>query len=189
MTTSLFRTVLGPVFEDLPPSLKVLHSGHAQTVWNGQATTRYDKNILAGLIRKSLKIHTSMGKVPITVTISAAPSCEKWERSFDGKGFKSQLSAGKGRNARLMIERFGPLSVAMAIVKKGDELHFIPRRWFILGCPMPKALLPRGTSFEYEKDGIFHFDVEIRVPLAGVIAAYKGSLTIADIEPAKRKTD
>jgi hypothetical protein len=34
-----------------------------------------------------------------------------------------------------------------------------------------------GTSFESEKDGRFRFDVEIAVPLIGLIVAYRGTLS------------
>ena len=41
---------------------------------------------------------------------------------------------------------------------------------------MPRFLMPTGTSFEEERDGQFHFDVEIATPLTGLIVAYKGRL-------------
>lgn len=172
----IFKRVLGDAFETLPPQLKVLHGGEKHTVWRGEAETRYDKNILVRLIRKVTGIKAGLGTVPVTVTIDADSEAETWERSFDGKGFKSRLSPGTGCNKHLMMEKFGPLSVALSLEVKNHELHFVPRRWFILGCPMPNALLPRGTSFECEKNGMFYFDVEIRVPMAGLIAAYKGVL-------------
>ena len=42
--------------------------------------------------------------------------------------------------------------------------------------PLPRTLLPRGTSFESERDGRFGFDVEIAAPFVGLIVAYRGRL-------------
>lgn len=52
----------------------------------------------------------------------------------------------------------------------------VPRQWSFLGLPMPRLLLPKGTSFETERDGDFAFDVEIALPLIGRIVAYRGIL-------------
>ena len=67
---------------------------------------------------------------------------------------------------------------ALGVVDLFDEerLFLIPRKWSLFGLPMPKALLPKGKSFETEENGQFCFDVEIRVPIAGLIVAYKGRL-------------
>ncbi len=52
----------------------------------------------------------------------------------------------------------------------------IPRRWSCLGVPLPGFLLPRGQTFETEAEGKFCFDVEITVPILGIIVAYIGTL-------------
>jgi hypothetical protein len=41
---------------------------------------------------------------------------------------------------------------------------------------MPRWLMPGGDSFETVKDGRFRFHVEIRLPLAGLVARYRGWL-------------
>ena len=64
----------------------------------------------------------------------------------------------------------------MALVAEGARLLFVPRRWWIFGLPMPKALIPGGESFETVEAGQFRFDVEIRVPLLGRVVRYRGAL-------------
>jgi len=98
------------------------------------------------------------------------------EASFDGKSFSSVQSAGEGRNEYLLVERFGIASFAMALVVEGDRLILVPRRWSLLGLPMPRFFLPTGSSFETVQDGQFCFDVQIAIPLIGLIVAYKGRL-------------
>jgi hypothetical protein len=41
---------------------------------------------------------------------------------------------------------------------------------------MPRWLMPGGTSYETDVDGKFQFNVEIRLPVAGLVVAYKGVL-------------
>ena len=42
--------------------------------------------------------------------------------------------------------------------------------------PLPKALLPKGASFETQLDGTFRFNVEIATPVVGLIVRYQGQL-------------
>ena len=44
------------------------------------------------------------------------------------------------------------------------------------GMPLPRSLLPEGTSFEEERDGVFHFDVTFKAPIVGFIVGYRGWL-------------
>ena len=62
----------------------------------------------------------------------------------------------------------------------GYRLVLIPRRWSLFAIPMPKVLLPKGASFETEREGKFCFDVEIAMPLVGRIVAYRGTLQEGD---------
>jgi hypothetical protein len=101
---------------------------------------------------------------------------EHWTRDFDGKVFSSVQSSGTGKDAHLIVEKFGAISVSLALIVEGDRLLLVPRRWSIWGVPLPRMLLPAGTSFETERNGKFCFDVEISAPLAGLIVAYKGEL-------------
>ncbi|MEH6359815.1 MAG: DUF4166 domain-containing protein [Amylibacter sp.] len=41
---------------------------------------------------------------------------------------------------------------------------------------MPKVLLPKSETREYEMGGIFHFDVSLSAPLCGLLVKYQGLL-------------
>ena len=96
------------------------------------------------------------------------------EASF--KSFSSLQTQGIGRNAYLLVERFGWFSISLALVVDDNRLFLIPRRWSCLSVPLPSVLLPGGKSFESEKNGQFNFDVEISAPIIGLIVTYKGAL-------------
>jgi hypothetical protein len=41
---------------------------------------------------------------------------------------------------------------------------------------MPKSLLPRGDMYECADDGHFRFHVDVRLPVAGHLVTYEGTL-------------
>jgi len=55
-------------------------------------------------------------------------------------------------------------------------LWFVIRRWSVCGIPLPRALAPRGDSYEFVEAGRFHFHVEIVHPFTGLIVRYRGWL-------------
>lgn len=171
----VFRTILGDQFENIPPKLQALH-GDPETIWTGEAKVQGASNPLAKLIAAIVGVNIKTGQTPLTVKFTADETGEHWIRNFGGQVFRSRFSLGKGRNTHLAVERFGIVKVGLALVKDGERLRFIPRRCTVLGIPLPKFLMPQEESFEYEKDGKFHFNVAVRLPIIGLIAAYEGWL-------------
>ena len=76
----------------------------------------------------------------------------------------------------LLVERFGPIAFAMAVVVRDGRLHLVQLRWTFLGMPMPRWMLPTGTVCEHDADGRFNFHVEIVLPIVGLVVAYRGWL-------------
>ncbi|QWT21486.1 DUF4166 domain-containing protein [Bacillus sp. NP157] len=176
-TAPLYRRVLGNAFDTLPATLQALHgiAGHRQ--WRGHADVRHGSGILARIVRALVGFPKAGSHVPVTVTFTPeADGAERWTRSFGFRDFSSLQALGRGRGAHLLTERFGVASFALALVVDNGRLALVPRRWSVLGIPMPRFLLPRGVSHEYEADGRFHFDVEISAPLVGLIVHYQGEL-------------
>jgi len=62
--------------------------------------------------------------------------------------------------------------IAMAMWRRNCKA---PRR------PLPLWLAPGGTAFEFAVEGRFHFDVEIRHWLTGLIVRYHGWLAPRDV--------
>jgi hypothetical protein len=172
----LYRRILGSAFETLPPRLRELHGSATERRWTGHAEVRRGRGILARGIAALMGFPPETSRAAVMVIFTPEGAAERWTRSFDGRRFSSLQSYGAGRNAYLLVERFGIASVALALVVEGDRLLLVPRRWSLLGVPMPRFLLPRGLSFETEEEGRFRFDVEIAAPIVGLIVAYKGVL-------------
>jgi Domain of unknown function (DUF4166)/Saccharopine dehydrogenase NADP binding domain len=172
----LYQQLLGSAFEALPVQVQALHGSMAARRWAGTADVKRGTGVLAKIISRVVGFPSAASQVAVSVTFSPEGDGERWTRNFGGKTFSSFQERGAGKNASLLLESFGSLSVALALIVEGDQLFLVPRRWAFLGIPLPKAFLPGGRSFETEKDGQFCFDVEISAPLIGLIVAYKGIL-------------
>jgi hypothetical protein len=168
--------VLGSTYVTLPKQVQALHLGTHARRWSGVSQVRRGSGMLARAIAAAIGFPPAGANVPVTVAFTPENGGERWTRDFDGRRFRSWQRRGAGRNDALLMERFGLIDVALALVVEGGRLTLVPRRWFCLGIPMPKALLPKGTTFETEVDGRFVFDVEIAAPVVGLIVAYRGSL-------------
>ena len=175
-TAPLYRRVLLSAFDRLPPQVQALHDDTKARTWTGHAKVRRGTGLLGRLIGRVFKFPKTGTAIPVSVTLSPCEGGEVWTRNFDGQIFSSTQTLGQGRNSHLIVERFGAVKVALAIVVKDEKLFLIPRRWAVFGIPLPGFLLPSGNSFEAEVDGAFCFDVEIAAPIVGLIVAYQGTL-------------
>ena len=174
--SSIYQRVLGPAFDQLPPSVRVLHGSQGRRNWSGIAQVRRGRGLLARLAALLFGFPKVGDGIPVVVTFSPDRGGERWTRNFGGRQFHSHQSCGTGKDSYLLIERFGAIAVSLALVIDDGKLRLIPRRWSVLGIPMPQALLPAGASFEAEEAGRFKFDVEISLPFVGPIVSYKGIL-------------
>ncbi|MEG2806334.1 DUF4166 domain-containing protein [Stenotrophomonas sp.] len=178
---ALYPQLLGSAFATLPAPVQALHADRHARQWRGLAEVRRGKGVLSRLVGAVFGFPPAGQAVPVAVAFAPERGGERWTRDFDGRRFSSWQRRGQGRDAYLLVERFGLVDVALALVVEDDRLHLVARRWSCLGIPLPAALLPGGRTFETERDGRFVFDVEIAAPLVGLIVAYRGSL---QAEPA-----
>lgn len=175
-----YQAVLEDRFTELPAPLQKFHGPNAPRTWSGEASVREGRNPIAKLIRRLFGFPAPRKQVPLTFELDRQGAREIWTRHFGSQRLRSGRALGKGRNKHLIIEWFGPVRVALAVTLEGDRGHLVSRKWWFLGVPMPRALRPTGDSFEKEIDGRFAFDVEVRAPLIGLIAGYRGTLQPAE---------
>ncbi len=172
-----YRQILGSAFDHLPPSLQRLHQPGPKSQWSGRATVQTGTSRLAILVARLFGFPRAGSDIPVTVTFrTAADGTETWGRNFAGRLMRSTQAAGRGRNTHLITERFGPFAFGLALVLQDNRLNITPRRWTLFGLPLPKALMPRGNSYETERDGKFRFHVEIDLPVIGPVVTYDGWL-------------
>lgn len=172
----LYARVLGSAYRELPPAIRALHGHRANHAVSGRASVERGAGLLSRLVGALVGFPAAGADVPVRVSFEIERGREIWTRDFAGRRFRSVQSAGRGRNAYLVDERFGPFSFGLALLVEDSRLRLVVRNWRFLGLPLPRFLAPSGDSFENAEDGRFNFHVEIAHPLIGLIVRYRGWL-------------
>lgn len=176
----LYRRVLGEAWDRLPAPIRAMHALDGEKTVTGEATAIRGRGPLAWLAGLVMGFPKAGEDVPVTVKFTpqtlGSRGGELWRRTFAGTSFQSFQEDGRGRSEGLMVERFGPIGIAMAVLVEGERLVLVIRRVTLFGIPLPSWMRPGGVAYEHTADGRFNFFVEIRAPLAGLIVGYRGWL-------------
>ncbi|MBB2755790.1 UNVERIFIED_ORG: hypothetical protein GGI57_006539 [Rhizobium aethiopicum] len=177
----LYHRLLGSAFERLPPGIAAMHSGGQSggaRVASGRARIERGSGWLARIVARLIGFPPAGEDVPVTVRFAADGEKEIWTRNFGNKSFHSLQLEDKGRDRHLLAEVFGPFRVLVALVPKGNKLRLVVRGWRFSGIPLPLFLAPGGETYEEEREGRFHFHVEIGGRLTGLVVRYTGWLVV-----------
>jgi saccharopine dehydrogenase-like NADP-dependent oxidoreductase len=173
----LFRRLLGDAYDALPPAIRQAHEVHGVLVLEGTADATGPDHILSALIAQLFRLPRSGQNLPVRVEMrSEDDGSETWTRIYPGVTMRSNLRNADAKTQQL-DEVFGPVSVRLQwkADKRCLQLRTISAR--VCGFPLPDFLRPRSRAGEtVGKDGQFHFDVPIALPLIGNIVHYKGTL-------------
>jgi hypothetical protein len=172
----LYRRILGDAYTTLPLPWQVMHDLKSELTATGVGSVERGKGLIARLAAAIVGFPPAGKDVPVEVAFRLKNGREVWQRNFAGRRFASTQEEGKGRNGRLMCERFGVFNFAMALVVEGERMRLVMRRWSLFGLRLPLPLAPRIDAYEYVEDGRFRFHVEIGHPLTGLIVHYRGWL-------------
>ena len=174
---SIYQQALGAAYEKLDKPLQEFHRKSGSFAMEGKADISNGYGLMAKIVRSVFGFPSARTECPLTVTIGITDKGEHWERRFNGKRMYSFQQPGRGRDAGLIVERFGAISVGLAVAENRGRLELVPRNWRFLGVPMPNFLLPSGRIFEHGANDRLNFNVEIRLPIVGPVVSYKGWLT------------
>jgi len=175
----LYRKLLGSAWDQLPWQIRALHSVTSESTYEGICSVDRGRNPLSRLVAALYGFPAAGSDLPVTVNFKAEDGGERWTRTIGGARFFSVQKPGRGRSERFLLERFGPVSVDIALVVDGASLRYVVCGWRLLGIPMPRWLGPRSTAFETVENEKFRFDVEIALPFAGLIVRYRGLLDVS----------
>jgi short subunit dehydrogenase-like uncharacterized protein len=175
----LYARVMGPAFDELPPSLRAMHGVLADDGARGRAVVTRGRNPIARMIA-GLVGFPAEGEHDLHVAFAERGGIERWTRDFSGRRFTSRLFERGGR----LNEQFGAIRFAFDLPSDSNGLSMVIRRWWLGPLPMPLALAPRAPAREWEEEDRFHFDVAIALPLIGPLVHYRGWLEAEPRPPA-----
>ena len=168
----LYRRIMGDAFDRLPPAVQAMHMVIGDAGAEGVADVSSGGPV-ARLIARLFGLPAAGRSVPLHLRMQEEEGVETWTRTFGKSSFASRLS----QRGQLLVERFGLLRFGMALAPEPSGLSMPLRRWWIGPVPMPLRLAPRIRGFEEARTDGFHFDVEIRLLLVGLLTRYRGRLT------------
>jgi hypothetical protein len=167
---SLYRRVLGARFDALPEVLRRFHDEPAGGRAHG--TLRVDR--ASGWLRNGLALLSGMPAaataVPVRLQIAVEGDRERWIRHFDQSRVQTVQWAWRG----LLMESFGPVAFACALVVEGSRLHYEFRRAWFSVFPLPRWLAPHVVSFVDAGEGGWRLTVRIFAPILGELVRYEG---------------
>lgn len=176
-TEPVYRQVMANAWDAMPAEWRAVHDLRegALTV-AGRASVERGRGLLARFVGAVVGFPKAGADVPVSVTFERKGWGELWTRTFAGKSFSSWQEPGRLSLRHLVVERFGPLAIAMAPVVEDGRMSLVIRNVTAFGVPLPLWLSPTTAAHEEIVDGRFHFDVEIGHPLTGMIVRYRGWL-------------
>ena len=172
----LYRRILQNKWQSLPVAIREMHDLHGAKSVEGSAVVERGKGIIATFIATLFRFPHAGTSVPVRVDFTLKNGQETWQRVFAEKSFRSIQFEGRGRYENLICERFGPITFGIALVADGPKLRLVIRSWDFLSLPLPLFLAPQGDTHETEQVTKFHFHVEIKLPIVGLIVRYQGWL-------------
>jgi hypothetical protein len=167
---SLYRRLLGPAFDTLPPALRSFHD--VETEWRGRASFRVTrgKGVLRNLTAALGGLPPEGENVPLRLRVVAEGARERWIRHFGGHKLESVQWAQGG----LMVESFRGMRLGFRLAVEGPALKLYPARAWLLGLPWPRFLAPRGTGVEVGQADGCAVVVRVELPLLGFLVQYEG---------------
>jgi hypothetical protein len=169
----LFCRVLGESFATLSPRVRALHLREGTHRYRGEVEVERGHGLLARMCGRATLLPPA-GHGPIEVEIAAGAVGEHWSRHVGGYVMRSRLWDRDG----LLHERLGLVTFAFRLVAHDGGIAWRVVRASALGVPLPLRWFDGVAAREGERDGRYTFDVCAVLPVAGLLARYRGWLDV-----------
>jgi len=170
MTTALYRRILGPAFEQMPPSLQTFHDITRPKVFTASFNITRADGWLRNLACRFGGLPAAGEDVPMRLRVVPDGDAEIWDREFGSQRLRSIQQFRDG----LMVETVGAIRFGFRLLVEGKSLRLkLEKAWF-LGVRCPLWLAPGGSGIETgEADGC-GVVVRATAPLLGQLVQYEG---------------
>ncbi len=149
---------------------------------------RLDEGLAGWLVRR-LGLPASQAGVPARVRFRRGPDYVHLHRDYGGDVLETTFFQTK--TPGFLLERFGPFWLLVEGVCSVAGLTFFVRKfWLWRRIRLPLWIAPRIDAREFERDGVYAFEVEIGLPPFGRLIRYEGELRpIARSEDSSQPRD
>ena len=172
--TTVFSDALGAAWADILPSVRHFHTSPSDQTRTGTIMVQVAARPGLAFALRLVGMPYESGTFPLVIQVRRTEQRERWIRFINGKVYTTTLYNG-GRNC--IVERLGPLAVALNTDEKGNGIVQTEATIHVFGIPVPKALCPRILTTQYEMNGRYQFFVSLNAPFKlGPILHYSGWL-------------
>jgi hypothetical protein len=173
-TNSLYRQVLGKDFDALACELQTFHSTTGRLKFSGQCSVTGPHTRLGKLMGWVFGLPKATEQTGLLFELDADSMQETWRRHFPHRLMISRMRVVRGS----LVERLGPADLHFGLRAENGKLAMLLQGISIAGIRCPKLLLPSVVADETASPGKLHFNVAARLPLVGLLVAYRGFLHI-----------
>jgi uncharacterized protein DUF4166 len=177
----MYETLVGEAaWNRLPAGLRAIHSpGRAR----GRVRVRRGSGFAARLLGWICRFPAETDDVEVELCVSETGRGLRWDRRFGTVRMRSEQHVAGGR----LRESFGPLVCDLEVGASNERLDFVVRRVsLVVGrwhARLPSSLAPRiGGRAEACGTGA-RIEIEVWLPLAGLVLAYAGFVEAAGGAP------
>ncbi|HEY1090344.1 MAG TPA: DUF4166 domain-containing protein [Burkholderiaceae bacterium] len=177
---SMYERAMGEHFASLPSAVQRFHRLTGHHVLQGRVETQAPKTPLAKLLAICLGSPRQAVQGSLRFELDAKPEVESWTRHFPGRTMSSQLRlVGREMDGQIE-ERLGAARLRFDLQADDGRLSMRLIRLRFLGIPCPTFLIPGIVAEETGSGEHFNFRVQVRLPLIGLVADYRGHLQLSE---------
>jgi hypothetical protein len=188
-TTGVYRQLLGSSWSALGESVRRLHGEGEIVRAAGTFRVCHGNNRLARVLARLGGLPAAGDAVAIHLHITPNGIAEKWHRTFAGKSLVSWQRPG--RNG-LLVEEMGPLEIRFRLEVCEGSLQYhtasVALRLGLWRVPLPRWCIASMSGREQPLDDPRQtaIDVEVSLPLLGMLISYDGVVTRIDSQDQKQ---
>jgi hypothetical protein len=177
----LYQQILGQAWNALPAPIRTLHLAQSPCEFSGRCSVVRGRGIIASILASVVGFPLAGVDQLICVRFDKHHKSDRrfeqtWTRTIGARTFHSTMFTGSGSWHRLLCERFGPATFALALTTDPKGVRLILRAWRLFGIPMPMRTAPQVNALEFSCQGKFNFHIELSHPWIGLIVQYRGWL-------------
>jgi predicted DCC family thiol-disulfide oxidoreductase YuxK len=174
MTGVLLRRILGATFDEMPDTVRRMHSVENAQEAFGTARVTGGTNLLSRLVRVAAGLPAPARCAPVHIRFVKGPDRESWDRRFVSSRFRTVIT----QEGSCLAERLAGLPVTFVYQvragPRGFSLHVVRVRF--LGLPLPRLLRPAVAARAGAWRGRYRFSIAAGFWFCGRVVGYAGWL-------------
>lgn len=171
--TALYRRILGPAFDTLPPALQGFHDREGGGSASGVFCIVHGRGRLRGALARLARLPDPGNGVPVRLQVITEGARERWIREIGDRRLETLQWHDRG----LLVEAVGPIRCGYRVVVSPEGMRLQSLRGWWYSLPLLPVLTPRVEAVVAGQGDAWRVHVRIELPLLGLLAGYEGEVT------------